>query len=115
MEQLHAWVAKLQAAEEFAFDTETDSLDPMRADLVGISLCVEPGTACYIPLTHRSGTDDLFGTSQLAPGQLPLDDLLQQYQRGTELLRFCQSKLEAVEQQIQVFENGEGRPWAGGA
>ena len=66
-EQLDAWVAKLHAADEFAFDTETDSLDPMRANLVGISLCVEPGKACYIPLAH------------IAPGvaeQLPSETVL---------------------------------------
>ena len=65
--QLEAWVAKLQAAEAFAFDTETDSLDPLRANLVGISLCVEPGKACYIPVAHE------------APGvaaQLPRDSVL---------------------------------------
>ncbi|QIL19564.1 DNA polymerase I [Thermomonas sp. HDW16] len=52
--QLDAWVAKFREADEFAFDTETDSLDPMRANLVGISLCVEPGKACYIPLAHSA-------------------------------------------------------------
>src|SRR5690606_8905533 len=46
--QLDAWVARLRAADEFAFDTETDSLDAMRANLVGMSFCVEAGTACYI-------------------------------------------------------------------
>ncbi|GAA3914314.1 DNA polymerase I [Luteimonas lutimaris] len=50
--QLDAWVARLRAADEFAFDTETDSLDAMRANLVGMSFCVEAGTACYIPLAH---------------------------------------------------------------
>ena len=50
--QLSGWIAKLQAADEFAFDTETDSLDALCANLVGISLSVEPGTACYIPLAH---------------------------------------------------------------
>ncbi|MGB8634249.1 MAG: DNA polymerase I [Rhodanobacteraceae bacterium] len=50
--QLDDWLQKLQAAELIAFDTETTSLDPMRADLVGISLAVEPGRACYIPLAH---------------------------------------------------------------
>ncbi len=50
--QLSDWVARLQAAEEFAFDSETDSLDPMRATLVGLSFSVEPGQACYIPLGH---------------------------------------------------------------
>ena len=60
--QLDAWLAQLRAADEFAFDTETDALDPMRANLVGISLCVAPGTACYIPLGHEYPG---------APAQLP--------------------------------------------
>ena len=51
-EQLAAWIGKLQAAGEFAFDTETDSLDPLRANLVGLSFAVQPGEACYIPLGH---------------------------------------------------------------
>jgi DNA polymerase-1 len=46
------WVARVRDANVFAFDTETDSLDPMRARLVGLSLCVEPGEACYIPVAH---------------------------------------------------------------
>ncbi|TWI13297.1 DNA polymerase I [Aerolutibacter ruishenii] len=50
--QLSAWIAKLRAADEFAFDTETDSLDAMRANLVGMSFAVTPGAACYIPLAH---------------------------------------------------------------
>src|SRR5690606_37935430 len=51
-EKLDAWVARLHAADEFAFDTETDALDAMRANLVGLSLAVEPGRACYIPFGH---------------------------------------------------------------
>jgi DNA polymerase-1 len=51
-EQLGAWIARLQASDAFAFDTETDSLDPMRATLVGISVAVEPNHAAYIPLGH---------------------------------------------------------------
>jgi DNA polymerase I len=51
-EQLDAWVARLTAADEFAFDTETDALDSMRANLVGLSFSSEPGTGCYIPLGH---------------------------------------------------------------
>ena len=50
--QLDAWIERLRAADEFAFDTETDSLDAMRANLVGMSFCIEPGAACYIPLAH---------------------------------------------------------------
>jgi len=76
MDALHRWIATIRDRGIVAVDTETTSLDEMRADLVGISLSTDPAKACYIPLTHRSGTDDLFGTSQLAEGQLPLDDVL---------------------------------------
>ena len=38
-----------------AFDTETTSLDPLQADLVGVSLAVAPGEACYVPIGHRAG------------------------------------------------------------
>ena len=51
-EQLDAWVARLHTADEFAFDTETDSLDALCANLVGLSLAVEPGKAAYIPIGH---------------------------------------------------------------
>jgi exodeoxyribonuclease VII small subunit len=49
--------------------------------------------------------------SQLDAGQLPLDQLLSRYQRGAELLAFCRARLDAVEQQIQVLEGSETRPW----
>jgi DNA polymerase-1 len=51
--QLDAWIERMRAAELIAFDTETDALDPMRANLVGISVAVEPGSAAYIPLAHN--------------------------------------------------------------
>ena len=51
--QLQDWAGRLEQASLIAFDTETDSLDPLRARLVGISLSVEPGVAAYIPLQHR--------------------------------------------------------------
>jgi len=47
------WLQRLREAKEFAIDTETTSVDYMQAELVGISLCLEPGEACYIPLMHR--------------------------------------------------------------
>jgi len=50
--ELDAWVEKLQAAELFAFDTETTSLDYMRAKIVGVSFAVEPGEAAYVPFAH---------------------------------------------------------------
>ncbi|NKF33672.1 hypothetical protein HER21_45435, partial [Pseudomonas sp. BGM005] len=55
-EQFDAWLARLQAAELVALDTETTSLDEMRAEIVGISFSVTPGEAAYIPLRH-SGPD----------------------------------------------------------
>lgn len=51
--------------------------------------------------------------SQLDAGQLPLDQLLTRYQRGAELLAYCRARLDAVENQIKVLENGESKPWDG--
>ena len=51
--QFDAWLATLQAAELTCIDTETTGLDPMTAQLVGISFCCEPGRAAYLPLAHR--------------------------------------------------------------
>ena len=50
--QFDAWLARLRKAELIAFDTETTSLDPMRAELVGLSFSLEHGKACYIPVGH---------------------------------------------------------------
>ena len=52
------WLATIQDAELVAMDTETSSLDPMAASLVGISLATAGGVACYIPVAHR-GTDQV--------------------------------------------------------
>jgi len=49
---------------------------------------------------------------QLDAGQLPLDQLLSRYQRGAQLLAFCRERLDAVENQIQLLDNGELRPWS---
>ena len=51
-EQLDAWLTKLSAAELICVDTETTSLDPMTAKIVGLSFSVEAGSAAYLPLTH---------------------------------------------------------------
>ncbi|MCK0137774.1 DNA polymerase I [Aliiroseovarius sp. F47248L] len=74
---LKAWVDRIVGRGYVAIDTETTGLDEMRAELVGISLAVEPGEACYIPLIHKtSQTDDLFGSDDLADGQMSLDEVL---------------------------------------
>jgi DNA polymerase-1 len=76
MAALERWIAAIREKGHVAFDTETTSLDEMRAELVGISLATDPGRACYIPVGHRTGSGDLFGGSALAPDQIPLDQVL---------------------------------------
>ncbi len=66
-ERLDAWIGMLRAADEFAFDTETDSLDALCANLVGLSFAVEPGRAAYVPVGHAYPG---------APAQLPLREVL---------------------------------------
>ena len=66
-ETFDAWLLKLEAAELTAFDTETNSLNEMRAEVVGLSFSVRPGEACYIPLLHNYPD---------APVQLPRDEVL---------------------------------------
>ena len=66
-EAFDRWLAKIEAADLVALDTETTSLDEMVAQIVGISFSVTPGEAAYIPLRHE-GPD--------APEQLPFDDVL---------------------------------------
>ncbi len=74
---LDRWIEQAHARGWVAIDTETTGLNEMTADLVGISMCVEPGAACYIPLAHKaSATDDLFGSDDLAEGQLGIRDVL---------------------------------------
>jgi exodeoxyribonuclease VII small subunit len=49
--------------------------------------------------------------AQLESGQLPLDQLMAGYQRGAELLKFCRSKLDAIDQQISVIDGEQLKPW----
>ena len=76
MGALERWIDAIYERGYVAVDTETTGLDAMQVDLVGISLCVEAGTACYIPVGHTMGEDDLFGGSNLVDGQLSLDMVL---------------------------------------
>ena len=48
---------------------------------------------------------------QMEGGQLPLDQLLDAYRRGAELLGFCRARLQAVEDQVRVLDEGQLRPW----
>ena len=67
-ERFDAWLQRLQSADLVAIDTETDSLDPMRARIVGLSFAVEPGRAAYVPLVHNYPG---------VPEQLPLQEVLE--------------------------------------
>jgi DNA polymerase-1 len=76
---LDRWIAEATRHGALVIDTETTSLDPLRADLVGVSLSVEPGRACYIPIGHvapgsfakPAGTLDLAAAPAEPPRQLP--------------------------------------------
>jgi DNA polymerase I len=71
LERLEAWVSRARAARLVAVDTETTSLDAIRADLVGVSLALGPNDACYIPLAH--GGTDMFAQK---PEQVPMAEAL---------------------------------------
>ena len=75
LKRLEAWVAKATDQGFVAVDTETTSLDAMRAELAGVSLALAPNEACYIPLGHRTDGDLLSGGG-LVPGQIPIRDAL---------------------------------------
>lgn len=70
---LALWLEEAQRQGFFSFDTETDSLDPMAAGLIGFSVGLQPGKAAYVPLAHVSGHEDLLGggrvESQIAPAR----------------------------------------------
>jgi DNA polymerase-1 len=67
LDALDAWVARVEAAELTGLDTETDSLDAIRASMIGLSLAVAPGEAAYVPLRHSYAG---------APDQLPVQTVL---------------------------------------
>ncbi len=75
LDQLKNWIARAKDQGLVAVDTETDSLDAMRANIVGVSLALAPGKACYIPLAHQGQGDGLFG-SGLIEGQINRDAAL---------------------------------------
>ncbi|CAM4242530.1 DNA polymerase I [Palleronia rufa] len=75
--ELADWIARATAQGYVALDTETTALNEMRALLVGVSLALEPGVACYIPLAHKQNPEaDLFASDALAEGQVPFDAAL---------------------------------------
>ncbi|MCF6273306.1 MAG: DNA polymerase I [Rhodobacteraceae bacterium] len=75
-DSLRTWIDKIYQRGWVAFDTETTGLNEMRADLVGVSLCIEPGAACYVPLGHVTGEGDLLGGVERAAGQMDMGEAL---------------------------------------
>ncbi|MGB1547520.1 MAG: DNA polymerase I, partial [Alphaproteobacteria bacterium] len=82
LDRLEGWIAAAREAGVVAFDTETTGLDATQAELVGFSLAIEAGRACYVPLTHRSANTeklDLDGdgnTGERLPSQIPFEAAL---------------------------------------
>jgi DNA polymerase-1 len=92
-ERLAAWIADARAAGRVAFDTETTSIDPMQAELVGFSLAVAPGKACYVPLAHRRAATELDFGGETLP-QVPLRealDLLKPLLEDSSILKIGQN------------------------
>jgi exodeoxyribonuclease VII small subunit len=65
-----------------------------------------------VPASYEGALEELEKLLvRLESGELPLDQLLAQYQRGAELLKFCRDRIEAVEQQIKVLDQGILKTW----
>ncbi|MCW7536369.1 DNA polymerase I [Aquabacterium sp. A7-Y] len=92
---LEAWIARLKSAPLAAVDTETDSLDPMRARIVGISFSVAPGEAAYVPLQHSYGD---------VPEQLPLAEVLERLRPWLEDPA-CAKVGQHIKYDLHVFAN----------
>lgn len=94
-ERLDAWIAVLKTAPLAAVDTETDSLDALRARIVGISFAVEPGRAAYVPTGHTYGD---------APEQLPLEGVLERLRPWLEDPA-CPKLGQNIKYDLHVFAN----------
>jgi len=73
--ELYRWMDEAREAGIVAFDTETNSLDPMQAELCGFSIATAPGRAAYVPIAHKSGHGDLLGGG-LVENQIPIRDAI---------------------------------------
>jgi DNA polymerase I len=104
LDTLKQWIADAKDCGLVAFDTETTSLDPMQAELVGVSLALQDNSAApdatairaaYVPLGHKAGADDLFSDGlKLVDGQIPMGqalDALKDLLEDTSVLKVAQN------------------------
>jgi exodeoxyribonuclease VII small subunit len=71
-----------------------------------------PDAAAALPATYEAAMGELEGlVARLESGEMPLEQLLSGYQRGAALLQFCRERLQAVEDQIKVLDDGALKPW----
>jgi len=74
----------------------------------------KPSPAPATPVSYEQALAELDRLVQaMESGQMPLDQLLDSYKRGAELLQFCRGRLETVEAQVKVLEDGQLKPWSG--
>ena len=78
-----------------------------------MTVASSPGEPTPLALSYEDALAELERlVAVMEAGQLPLDKLLESYRRGAELLSFCRGRLEAVEQQVRVLEDGQLKPWS---
>ena len=66
-----------------------------------------------LPASYEAALEELEElVGRLESGQMPLDQLLASYKRGAELLQLCRSRLQGVEDQVKLLEDGQLKPWA---
>lgn len=78
-----------------------------------MTIVTEPhGPSTAPPANYEAALAELEAlVASMEGGQLPLESLLEGYRRGAVLLQFCRARLEAVEQQVKVLEDGQLKPW----
>jgi len=79
-----------------------------------MTIATAPSRSASPPANYEAALAELetLVVAAMEGGQLPLEGLLEGYRRGTELLQFCRARLEAVEQQVKVLENGQLKAWS---
>ena len=77
-----------------------------------MTTAIAPAPSAPVPANYEAALAELEAlVMAMEGGQLPLEGLLEGYRRGTQLLQYCRGRLEAVEQQVKVLENGQLKPW----